>query len=73
MKARGNGGMCRQRKQAMIETVEERLAKSPVRALYDVIDAVEELKRRADRIRELESRETITQCPSCGWPRGRSG
>jgi succinate dehydrogenase/fumarate reductase-like Fe-S protein len=50
-----------------METIEERLAKSPVRALYDVIDAIEELKRRADRIRELEREARGRECPSCGW------
>jgi hypothetical protein len=56
----------------MFETIEERLADSPVRGVIEVIDAIHELRRRADKIRELESRETITQCPSCGWPRGNT-
>jgi hypothetical protein len=53
-----------------IETIEERLANSPVRGVIEVIDAVQELKRRAREITRLESlpqRECITQCPSCGW------
>jgi hypothetical protein len=54
----------------MIEAIEERLANSPVAAVYDVIDAIAELRRRAAEIARLESlpqRECITQCPSCGW------
>jgi hypothetical protein len=52
------------------ETIEERLAKSPVAAVYEVMDAIAELRRRAAEITRLESlplRECITQCPSCGW------
>jgi hypothetical protein len=54
----------------MPETIEERLAKSPVAAVYEVVDAIAELRRRAAEIARLEAlpqRECITQCPSCGW------
>jgi hypothetical protein len=60
----------------MIESIEERLTKSPVAAVYEVIDAIAELRRRAYEIQRLEAlverRECITECPSCGWPRGNT-
>jgi hypothetical protein len=61
-----------------METIEERLAKSPVSSVIEVIDAREELKRRADQIRRLEVErecrgDNFTKCPSCGWPGGHSG
>jgi uncharacterized protein with von Willebrand factor type A (vWA) domain len=39
----------------MPETIEERLANSPVRGVIEVIDAVQELRRRAERILWLEA------------------
>jgi hypothetical protein len=55
---------------AIPETIEERLASCPVAAVYEVMDAVQEIKRLRAEITRLESlpqREYITQCPSCGW------
>jgi hypothetical protein len=65
----------------MIEPIEERLAKCPVAAVYEVMDAIQEIRRlraeiEAMRINEevsdacLENwrrQDCITQCPSCGW------
>jgi hypothetical protein len=51
----------------MIESIEERLAKSPVAAVYEVIDAIAELRRRAYEIQRLEREVRALQCPSCGW------
>jgi succinate dehydrogenase/fumarate reductase-like Fe-S protein len=51
----------------MPETIEERLANSPVRGVIEVIDAITELRRRADEIQRLEREARARECPSCGW------
>jgi hypothetical protein len=50
-----------------IESIEERLTKSPVAAVYEVIDAIAELRRRAYEIQRLEREARGRECPSCGW------